>query len=429
MSTFEPLGRAVRASFLLASCFFLAGLAGAAGKPPQQASELEIVHHLNPSKAAQLQRLVDAYNASGPAQRVVLSERDWSQGKLPAMLLLGDAEQERFLTGKPRYRSLYRVMAGAGLALKTFKPQAFVTPTPIDSRGRLLALPVALATPVMYLNKQALREIGAESEPVPETWDDLQNLLGRLMDAGFACPYTSADPDWILIDNTSAWHNEPTVRMNGKKETLATNGMLQVKHIAKMASWYRARYLQLFDAEGEAERRFASGECAVLTASSAAYAEFRDKTGFEVAVARLPYHEGYPGAPQNTLADGASLWVAEGLNKQDYLGVARLVSYWLSPEAQVGWQRDSGYLPLNRAGLLASDSELLQPEMASIKVAVSQLTNRPVTASSRASAYPGSVAVRKILSEELHDVWADSKAAKQALDNAVVRSRGRCDGC
>ena len=74
-----------------------------------------------------MQRLVDAYNASGPAQRVVLSERDWSQGKLPAMLLLGDAEQERFLTGKPRYRSLYRVMAGAGLALKTFKPQAFVT--------------------------------------------------------------------------------------------------------------------------------------------------------------------------------------------------------------------------------------------------------------------------------------------------------------
>ena len=65
----------------------------------------------------------------------------------------------------------------------------------------------------------------------------------------------------------------------------------------------------------------------------------------QVAVARLPYHEGYPGAPQNTLADGASLWVAEGLNKQDYLASPAWVSYWLSPEAQVGWQRDSGYLP------------------------------------------------------------------------------------
>lgn len=411
------------------TCLLLAGAASGASKQPQPDKELELVHHLSPGKAAQLQRLVDAYNAGAPAQRVVLSERDWTQGKLPAMLLLGDEEEERFLAGKPRYRSLYRVMAGAGLPLKTFRHQAFVTPTPVDSSGRLLALPVALATPVMYLNKRALSEIGVDSERVPETWDDLQEVLGRLMDAGFACPFTSADPDWILIDNTSAWHNEPTVRQIGKKVTLATNGMLQVKHIAKMASWYRARYLQLFEGEGEAERRFASGECAVLTASSSAYADFRGKTAFDIVVARLPYHEGYPGAPQNTLADGPSLWVAEGLSKQDYRGVAKLVNYWLSPEAQVSWQRDTGYLPLNRAGLLASGSELLQPEMASIGVAVSQLTNRPVTANSSASAFPRSRAVRTILSEELQGVWADSKAAKQALDNAVVRSGGSCSGC
>lgn len=419
------VGRMALAAIFLA---FAGGAAGAS-KQLQPARELELVHHLSPTKAAQLQRLVDAYNATAPTQRIVLSERDWTKGPPPAMLLLGDADEEHFLAGKPRYRSLYRVMAGAGLPLKTFRPLKFVTPTPVDSKGRLLALPVALATPVMYLNKRALAEIGADTEKVPETWDDLQNVLGRLMDAGFACPFTSADPDWILVENTSAWHNEPTVRHLGKKETLATNGMLQVKHIAKMASWYRARYLQLFDGEGEAERRFANGECAVLTASSAAYADFRDKTSFEIVVARLPYHEGYPGAPQNTLAEGASLWVAEGQSKQDYRGVAKLVSYWLSPEAQVSWQRDTGYLPLNRAGLLASGSELLKPELASIVVAVSQLTNKPVTADSSASAYPSSQAVRKILSEELQSVWADSKAAKEALDNAVVRSGGSCGGC
>ena len=42
---------------------------------------------------------------------------------------------------------LYRVMAGAGLALKDLQAPGLRNPYATDSRGRLLALPVALATP------------------------------------------------------------------------------------------------------------------------------------------------------------------------------------------------------------------------------------------------------------------------------------------
>jgi sn-glycerol 3-phosphate transport system substrate-binding protein len=42
--------------------------------------------------------------------------------------------------------------------------------------------------------------------------------------------------------------------------------------------------------------------------------------------------------------------------------VARFVDFWLT-ESQVEWQRNAGYLPLNRAGLLASESRLLAADL------------------------------------------------------------------
>src|SRR5690606_492873 len=174
-----------------------------------------------------------------------------------------------------------------------------------------------------------------------------------------------------------------------------------------------------FEREAEAEERFAAGECAVLAAPSASWPEFRRKGAVDVGVVRLPYHEDFPGAPQNTLADGPALWVSAGKKAAEYKAVARFVGFWLQPENQVAWQRETGYLPLNRAGLFASASELLGEDLENVRVAVGQLTNKPVTGTSAAQPVVEREKVRRIIDEELSGVWADTKAAKEALDKAV----------
>ena len=88
----------------------------------------------------------------------------------------------------------------------------------------------------------------------------------------------------------------------------------------------------------------------------------------------------------------------------------------------MAWQRETGYLPLNRAGLLASRSELLGDDLENVRVAVDQLTNKPTTADSAAQPVVERESVRRILDEELAGVWSDQKAAKEALDNAVTRA-------
>lgn len=405
----------------------LIGLSGAAHAKPKAPAEtggvkeIRLVHQLSPEREEALQNLVTRFNESNKAYRLSLQSAAWNDGDTPHMAILQGEAVEQFLVGKPRYKALSSVMREAGVPLQTLKPPAMINRALVDAKGQLLALPVGLSTPVMYINRKEFQRVGLNPDAPPKTWFDLQQVLGQLFDGGSQCPYTVSQHGRVMIENTSAWHNEPVAARQGKGERASFNGMLQVKHVAMMASWHRARYLRTFDADSEAEQRFASGECAVIAAPSSSWTDFRRKAGFEVGVAPLPYHDDFPGAPQNTLADGAAMWVAAGKPAAEYKGVARFVAFWLQPENQVAWQRESGYLPLNRAGLFAAQSEVLGPDLENVKVAVSQLSHKPATAESSSSTLIGRARVLSILDEELGAVWADRKPAKEALDTAVSR--------
>lgn len=394
---------------------------GAALAAPAQ--EIEIFHRLPQGKAAALDEMVARFNAQSKGVRVAVSQADWRGAAAPHMLILEGDEEESFLAGKPRFKPLYELMKQGGVPLQAQRPPSMMTRTPVDTKGRLLALPVGLSTPVLFMNRDALRRAGLNPDTTSvSTWFDLQETLGRLADVGHTCPYTVSEPGRVMVENLSAWHNEPVAAMRGKTQTPSFNGMFQVKHVAMMASWYRASYLHVFDRGSEAEERFAAGECAVIAAPSASYVDFRRQGKVDVAVTRLPYYDDFPGAPQNTLADGPALWAAAGKKPAEYKAVAQFISFWLQPENQVAWQRQTGYLPLNRAGLLASRGELLGTDLENSRVAVEQLTNKPATPDSSAQPVVEREKVRRILDEELSGVWADRKAAKEALDNAVNRA-------
>ena len=385
--------------------------------------QIELFHRLPDTKAAALKDLVERFNAQSKDVQVVLSAADWRTAA-PHLLILEGDDEDAFVAGKPRFKPLYALMKESGAALQTLRPPAMMTRTPVDAKGQLLALPVGLSTPVLFLNRDALRRAGMNPDTTRvSTWFELQETLGRLADTGHTCPYTVSEPGRVMVENLSAWHNEPVARQQGKATVPSFNGMFQVKHVAMMASWTRARYLHVFNQQSEAEQRFASGECAVIAAPSASWTDYRRAGKVDVAVSKLPYYDDFPGAPQNTIADGPALWASAGKKPAEYKAVARFVSFWLQPDNQVAWQRETGYLPLNRAGLLASRSELLGNDLENIQVAVDQLGGKPATPQSSAQPVVEREKVRRILDEELAGVWADQKAAKEALDNAVTRAR------
>ena len=77
----------------------------------------------------------------------------------------------------------------------------------------------------------------------------------------------------------------------------------------------------------------------------------------------LPYYPDVPGAPQNTVIGGASLWVMSGKKPEEYKGVAAFFNYLSQARSAVG-QPQAHRLPAGHHGLVRADREvrLLQGE-------------------------------------------------------------------
>lgn len=397
----------------------VAALAAAPAKKPASVKlapepvEIALAHNMGGEASAELEKLVQRFNAISKDGSVRLLRQ--TPGMAPAPLnLLRRIEVAEFVAAKGSFKPLHAL-------LRETKTTAAVNLSPnlkagvADERGRLLALPIAYSTPVFYYNKNAFRKAGLDPELPPQTWSEVQGAAGKLAAAGVSCPYTTSWPTWIHVDNLSALSSAAVANAKGE---LIFNGLVQVKHIAKLSTWQRARYFHVFGRRNEADQHFRNGECAMLTSDSAAAVEFRDAPGVEIGVAPLPYHDDVYGGRQNTLADGASLWIGGGYKKPEYRLAARFVEYLLTPAVQVQLVQAYGLLPLTDAGRLAAKSEILRSEDRALEIALASMKGSGHAQPLRISAIDP---VRIIVDEELEKVWSEQLPPKAALDNATQR--------
>jgi sn-glycerol 3-phosphate transport system substrate-binding protein len=391
-----------------------AAKAAAKAAPTAQApADFELAHNLGPVGEEQLQAVVDRFNKENGGN---LKLARLEKGSKPAGLnLVRRYDMTDVLTQPKSFVPLHDMMTKAGQPLQLADLSADLKSGVVDGKGRLVALPLVYSTPVLFYNKNAFRKAKLDPEQPPKTWFEMQGVLDKLQDAGYACPYTSSWPVWVHIDNVSAVSGVPAVSDKGM---LTFNGLPQVKHIAMMATWTKANYFKLFGRRNEASARFHDGECAMITTDSREHIDFRDAKGVELGVAPLPYHDDVYGGRQNSLADGASLWVGAGKSAAEYKQAAKFVSFLLSPEMQVEMVRVYGGLPLTAAARAAARSKLLQDGDKTLEVAYASMKGR---GTSHVPHVADADPVRIIANEELEAVWSDKKPAKAALDTAVAR--------
>ncbi|HOL64382.1 MAG TPA: extracellular solute-binding protein [Accumulibacter sp.] len=376
--------------------------------------ELELSHQLDEERAERLEKLVALFNSRQKDSQFKLVRR--SSGSAPSALnLVTREEQAQFVAAKREFKPLHLVMKEAGEAFDAtqFAPELRVNLA--DSKGNLLALPLAWSTPVLFINKESFRKAGLDPEKPPKTWQEVQKAADKLFDAGSTCPYTTSWPAWVHIDNLSTWHGVPITDGKGR---LAFNSLLQVKHLAQTTTWAKARYFIYFDRRDEADRRFAAGDCGMLTSSASVYALLDDKHKQNTGVSTLPYHDDQPEAPKQTLAGGSSLWVGGGRKPAEYQGVARFIRFITEPDIQVQISTSGGFLPMTAAARAAVGSRLLRNDVPQLQVAFGQLKGPVALTPFRVAEHDK---IRVVVEEELEAAWAGRKSAKQALDDAVQR--------
>lgn len=422
---FRPLSLAVSLAFASAVCAATPEkpVAKQGPKPaaktapaaaPSTVVELELGHNLSAAGAERVQAILDRFHGeTGGHVKLVRLEK----GHKPADLnLVSRYDMNEVIMHPKSYVPLHEVMAKAKRPLNSSDFSVDLKGGVVDAKGRLVALPAVYSTPVLFYNKEAFRKARLDPEQPPKTWFEMQGMLDKLQEAGYACPYTTSWPVWVHIDNVSALSGMPAV---GDKGQLAFNGLPQVKHIAMMITWTKANYFRHFGRRAEASQKFHDGECAMITTNSQERVHFQGAKGIDLGVAPLPYHDDVYGGRQHTLADGYSLWIGAGRTPGEYQQVAKFVSWLLSPEIQIETVRAHGGLPLTPAARAAARSKLLRDDDSkTLAVAYASMNGKGASSLPHVADID---LVRIIVNEELEAAWADQKPAKAALDTAVAR--------
>jgi sn-glycerol 3-phosphate transport system substrate-binding protein len=369
-------------------------------------------------------RVTPVFKGSYP-EAMAAAVAAYRAGSAPAILQVFEVGTATMMSAKGAIKPVHQVMADAG---EKFDPKAYVPAVAgyyTNTKGQMLSFPFNSSTTVFYYNKEAFEKAGLDPNRAPATWPEVMAAAAKIKASGAApCGFTTAWQSWVQLESFSAWHNTAfATKENGfasNDPTLVFNGPLQVKHIGNLQDWAKKGYFTYAGRKTEPEAKFFSGECAMITTSSAAYGNFKQNAKFKFAVAPLPYYADITGAPQNTILGGASLWVMGGKSKEEYKAVAKFFTFLSDPERQAVWHQTTGYLPITLEAYELTKKSGFYEKNPGTDVSVKQMIVK-TTDKSRGIRLGNFVQIRDIIDEELENVWGGKKTAKEGLDAAVAR--------
>lgn len=345
-------------------------------------------------------------------------------GNAPHILQVFEVGTATMMASKGVVMPVGQVMQDAGFK---FDPTAYVPAVAgyyTAPNGQMLSFPFNSSTTVFYFNKDAFAAAGISTDKPPSTWPEVALAAAKLKSNGHKCPLTIAWQGWTQLESFSTWHNTELATqgngMRGLNARLVANSPLHVRHIENLGNMAKQGLFVYKGRNNTAESTFVSGECAMITTSSGFYGNVAKNAKFGFGLSTLPYYPDVPGAPQNTVIGGASLWVMSGKKAEEYKGVATFFNYLSNPEVQSASHKRTGYLPITLAAFKLTEQSGFYKQNPGTDTAVNQMI-RKTTDKSRGIRLGNYVQIRAIEDEELEQVWAGKKTAKEALDAIIKR--------
>jgi len=415
-----------------------AALATVLSSPAQAQTEIQWWHSMTGGLNDWVMDLANGFNASQKEYKVVPTYKGtydetmpaavaaFRAGNAPHILQVFEVGTATMMSAKGAIKPVAVVMREAG---EKFDPKSYISAVAgyyTTTKGEMLSFPFNSSTPVFYWNKDVFAKAGLDPNRAPQTWPEVMAAAAKIKASGASqCAYTTGWPSWVHVENFSAWHNIPIGTKENGMASLDTvfeiNTPLHVKHWNNLKEWNSKGYFTYAGRRNEAEAKFFSGECAMLTSSSAAQANINRNAKFKYGVGMMPYYADVAGAPQNSIIGGASLWVMSGRKADEYKGVAKFMNYLADPQRQAQWHQQTGYLPITPVAYDITKNAGFYEKNPGTDVSVRQMMNKPATANSKGLRFGSFVQIRDMFEEEFENMLAGKQDAKTALDNSVKR--------
>jgi sn-glycerol 3-phosphate transport system substrate-binding protein len=415
---------------------FVFAAALVAGTPAHAQVEVHWWHAMSGALGEWINGLAKDFNDSQKAYRIVPTFKGtydeamtaavaaFRAGNAPHILQVFEVGTATMMASRGAIVPVAKLMNDAGYK---FDPSVYVPAVAgyyTAPNGQMLSFPFNSSTTVFHYNKDAFKAAGLDPEKPPRTWPEVVRAAASLKASGHKCPLTTSWISWTQLESFSAWHNVEfaTKRngFNGLDTRLAFNSPLHVRHIENLASMAKQGLFVYKGRANAADATFVSGECAMTTGSSALYGNIKRNAKFASGTSALPYYPDVPGSPQNTVIGGASLWVMSGKKADEYKGVAAFFQHLSRADVQAQSHQQTGYLPITTGAFELTEKSGFYRQNPGTDVSVTQMI-RKTTDKSRGIRLGNFVQIRTIIDEELEQVWAGRKPAKEALEAAIRR--------
>ena len=420
--------RGVAAATLAVAC---SGFAGAASAQ----TEIQFWHAMTGANNDRVNALAKRFNDSQKDYKVVaVFKGQYDEtlasaiaaaraGNAPHIVQVFEVGTATMMAAKGAVKPVAAVMKEAGEKFSTSSYIPAVAGYYTTSKGEMLSFPFNSSTVVFYYNKDAFKKAGVDK--VPETWTDVAAAAAKVKASGAAnCGYTTGWQSWVQLENFSAWHNQSFATGNNGFDTtspkLTVNTPLNQRHIGNMAQWAKDGLFTYAGRKNEPEAKFFSGDCSMLTSSSAAYSNIKKNAKFDFGIGKLPYYADVPGAPQNTIIGGASLWVMAGKPPAAYKGVAKFFTFLSQTDVQSEWHQSTGYLPITMAAYEDTRKSGFYDKNPGTDVSVQQMIVK-TTDKSRGIRLGNFVQIRDVIDQELENVWSGKQSATEGLKQIETR--------
>lgn len=345
-------------------------------------------------------------------------------GQAPAIIQVYEVGTATMMAAKGAIKPVYQLMAENN---EKFDPKVYIptiTSYYSTSDGKMLSMPFNSSTAVMYYNKDAFRKAGLDPEKPPVTWPEFFEYAKKLKASGMEGGFTTNWISWIQLENFSAWHNlafgTRSNGFDGLDTQLVFNNPVVQRHFETLYNLSKDKVFIYGGRENKANPLFTSGQVGMHFESIGGYGNMKANCKFDFGVARLPYYPDVPGAPQNTIIGGASLWVFNGKSKAEYKAVAEYFSFISQPEIQAFWHQQTGYLPITQAAYELTKSQGFYKVNPGPEVAIKQLLNKLPTQNSMGIRFGNFNIIREIEDQVWEDILAGKISVKDGLNKMVA---------
>jgi sn-glycerol 3-phosphate transport system substrate-binding protein len=248
--------------------------------------------------------------------------------------------------------------------------------------GKQQGMPFNTSQPVLYYNATLLKKYGITPPPVSPSYSDITRVAQQLYEkSDHKVKGMTVQVYGWLMEQALANSGESLANNNDGHTGYPTEVNLNNPSSVKFLEWIRENiksgdfidYGSGANAAANQTAGFLADKVGIFIQSSASMGQLTTDNKNELGITYFPHPDGQKA--NGVAIGGAALWIGNDKSSEEQKGAYEFIKYALKPQVQAQWQKDTGYLALNKESQNTKTLKELYKKSPEAKVPAKQLAD------------------------------------------------------